>query len=146
MDPLQRQLLDIVDTIKGVSNRVRKLETLPITPPDVLWCHYDGNAAVMVKPNRFYNRYTEDRHIKEVFISVNTAPTGNTIIVDLLLDGLISMILSANRPTIQIGQFTGFTTTIEVPVWPVGSYIQVEIIRVGSVIPGANLVVQVMYA
>jgi len=84
--------------------------------------------------------------ISKVYLRVGTAPTGDSIIADIHLDGTTIFTTQANRPEIAISGYTGQTTTIDVPNWTDGSYLTLDIDQVGSILPGSNLTAVVVYA
>lgn len=79
--------------------------------------------------------------------AVNTAPTGASIIVDVLKNGTTIYTTTGNRPTIAI---SGNATTSEPPPdvtsMVAGDYLTVNIAQVGSTIAGADLTVFVRYS
>lgn len=81
--------------------------------------------------------------ITKVRIDVNTAPTGNSIIVDVNKDGTTIFTTQANRPEIAIGEYYDQTTTIDVANWVDGGYLTVDIDQVGSAYPGADLTITI---
>lgn len=83
--------------------------------------------------------------IADITASVGTAPTGSSIIIDVLKNGSTIFTTTANRPTITAGSFvdissipdSGYGTMVS------GDYLTVSIIQVGSIIPGSDLTLQV---
>ena len=107
----------------------------------------EGALTVVSNPLRIYNASGISRTISKVFIAVNTAPTGATAIaVDIHMDGTTIFTTQSNRPTITASNFTGVTTTIEVPTWADGSYLTMNVDAIGSTIAGSNLTVHVIYS
>lgn len=85
--------------------------------------------------------------IKSVRSSVNTAPTGAAILVDINKNGTTVFTTQGNRPSIAIsGNTSGLVTNMDVTSLAAGDYIQVDIDQVGSTIAGADLTVQVVLA
>jgi hypothetical protein len=95
---------------------------------------------------RIYNKSGAAITISQVFIAVNTAPTGSTIIVDIDKNGTTIFTNQANRPVINASAFTGFSTSIDVPALADGDYLTSDIDQIGSTIAGANLTVHVIYS
>jgi hypothetical protein len=107
---------------------------------------YEGVLTVSDNPLRIYNQTGSTHTISKVFIAVNTAPTGaNSILVDIHKDGTTIFTTQSNRPAITASNFTGVTTTIEVPAWADGSYLTMHLDQIGSTIAGSNLTVHVIY-
>ena len=83
--------------------------------------------------------------IANVSASVGTAPTGSSIIIDVLKNGSTIFTTTSNRPTITAGSFvdissipdSGYDTMVS------GDYLTVSIIQVGSTISGSDLTLQV---
>lgn len=95
---------------------------------------------------RLYNATGSTRTISKVFISVGTAPTDASLIVDVHKDGTTIFTNQAHRPTILTTAFTGVTTDIDVATWADGSYLTVDVDQVGSSVAGADLTVHIVYS
>jgi len=81
-----------------------------------------------------------------VVMSVNTAPTGASVICDLNKNGSTMFSTQANRPTISAAAFkTSSSATPNTKSFAAGDYLTVDVDQVGSTIPGADLVVVVSY-
>lgn len=106
----------------------------------------EGNVSISESPFKFYNVSNKSRTISKVFISVNTAPTGATILIDLHKNGTTIFTTQSNRPSIAISGFTGESTTIEVATWPAGEYLQLSVDQIGSIIAGADLSCHVLWS
>jgi hypothetical protein len=106
----------------------------------------EGTLTVASSPLRIYNCFGATRTISKVFISVNTAPTGASILVDVNLDGTTIFSTQSNRPAITATNFTGVTTTIDVASWQDGHYLTVDVDQIGSTIAGANLTIHIVHA
>ena len=117
---------------------------VPVPRGQSLWS-FEGNIEVGNNPLPIYNRTGSDKTIEEVFLSAGTGPTGSAIIVDVNKDGTTIFTNQAHRPQIAAGQTTGYTDDIDVPVWGNGSYLTVDVDQIGSGVPGANVVVHVVY-
>lgn len=92
---------------------------------------------------RMYNTTGGALTISKVHIAVNSAPTGAAIIIDIHKNGTTIFTTQSNRPQIAISGFTGQSTTIEVPSWADGDYLQMDVDQIGSTLAGNDLVVQV---
>jgi hypothetical protein len=107
---------------------------------------FSQTGAVTVKAGtlRWYNRTGQTLSITGVLISVGTAPTGASILVDVNVNGTTIFTTQGNRPSIAIA---GFVSTVAVPAVTTianGSYLTVDIDQIGSTVAGADLVVQVL--
>jgi len=100
-----------------------------------------GELATGINPTRIYNRFDTPRVITEVFISVNTAPTGANIIVDILKDGVS---IFGTEPEIVATEYFDGSTSFADANWSVDEYLQFEILQIGSGTKGSDLSVQVM--
>jgi hypothetical protein len=101
-----------------------------------------GVLTVTTGVSRFYA--DDYYYITAARASVNTAPTGAAIIVDILKNGVTIFTTSANRPTIAISGFTGVSSAPDIPFVVPGDYLTVNIAQVGSTVAGADLVVSVL--
>lgn len=81
--------------------------------------------------------------IEEVALSVVTAPTVSSIIVDINKNGSTIFTTQANRPSITAGNQDGFTYTIDVATFNKDDVFTCDIDQIGAGNPGENLVVQV---
>lgn len=100
-----------------------------------------GNVAVGAGVSRIY---MEGNYLVEtVRASVNTAPTGATILVDVNKNGTTIYTTQSARPTIATSGFTALGGTPAVTAFASGDYMTVDVDQVGSTIPGANLTVNI---
>jgi len=106
----------------------------------------EGSLLVEGSPFRIYNVSGISRTISKVFISVNVAPVGSSMIVDIHRNGTTIFTTQSNRPSILENQFSGFSETIEVSNWGADEYLQLEIDQIGSSIPGSDLTVHVLWS
>ena len=102
-----------------------------------------GDLEVKTGTHRFYLPY--DVKIVEVEISVGTAPTDATVIVDVNVNGTTIFTTPSNRPEIAISGFVDSSTTIEDDTHTDGQYLTVDVDQIGSTIAGADLTVVVRY-
>lgn len=91
---------------------------------------------------RLYNRSGGSWKLLLVYISVGTAPTGASIDVDVMLNGATIFSTTANRPKITAGNNTGVSGVPDTTIVAVGDYLRVDVLGVGTTIPGADLTVQ----
>lgn len=96
---------------------------------------------------RYPNASGVTRTIKWVTISVNTAPTGASVIVDVNKNGTsIFATTQANRPTIAASAFAGTSGAPDTTSWASGEYLQFDIDQIGSTIAGAVLTITVVWS
>lgn len=81
--------------------------------------------------------------IVSIRASVNTAPTGASIIVDVNKNGTTVHTTQSNRATIAVSTFTDLADSIQVASLTTGDYLTVDIDQVGSTIAGADLTVTI---
>lgn len=103
----------------------------------------EGALIVTTGKGRWYVPW--DIKILDVTASVNTAPTGSTIICDIRKNGTTVFTAGVNRPTIAISGFLSATVTPDVTAVMAGQYLQVDIVQIGSTVVGSDLVVQIRY-
>ena len=77
--------------------------------------------------------------------SVNTAPTGASILVDVNKNGTTIFTTQSNRPEIAAAGFTDLSGTPDVTGVSIGDYLQVDIDQIGSTVAGSNLTVTIEY-
>lgn len=83
--------------------------------------------------------------IQGTVASVGTAPTGQSIICDVKLNGASIYVTSANRPTITAGtKATSVSPTPDNTEMFLGDYLTVDIVQIGSGTAGSDLVVEVL--
>lgn len=75
--------------------------------------------------------------------SVNTVPTGATIICDINKNGTTIYTTQGNRPAIAISGNTITANSPDVTTFASGDYLSVDIDQIGSTIAGADLTVQI---
>lgn len=83
--------------------------------------------------------------IVSVAASIDTAPTGSAVIVDVNKNGTTIFTTQANRPQVAAGANASADAVPDVTALAVGDYLTVDIDQVGSTTPGANLTVVVQY-
>jgi hypothetical protein len=102
-----------------------------------------GPLTVGTGKARFY--FNQEVQIANVMASVDTAPTGASVIVDVNVNGTTIFTTQANRPTIAASQFTDLSSVPNITTVGATAYVTVDIDQVGSDLPGADLVVQIQY-
>lgn len=80
--------------------------------------------------------------ITSVRASVGTSPVGASVIVDVKKNG--SSIFSSDKPTVPPGTYTDTATPTD-NVITAGDFLTVDVLQVGSAIPGTDLTVQVIF-
>jgi hypothetical protein len=83
--------------------------------------------------------------VTNVAVSVGTAPTGSSVIVDVLKNGSTIFTTTANRPTITAGNFqdaSSIPNSSESAIIS-GDYLTISILQIGSTIAGSDLTVQI---
>lgn len=81
--------------------------------------------------------------ISEVFTAVNTPPTGDTILVDVNLNGTTIFTNQGKRPEIADGAYTDTSDTPDVTAVVKDDYFTADIDQVGSTTSGLDLTVHV---
>ena len=83
----------------------------------------------------------DDLTITAIKLSVDVAPTGAAIIVDIHKNGVTLYTTQDNRPTIAIGETSATAELPDIVTLTKGDRITVDIDQVGSTIAGENLIV-----
>ena len=94
---------------------------------------------------RWYNKTGESKTITAVFVMVETAPTGASLVVDVSKNGTTIFSTQTNRPTIASGSTSGTSGTPDTQAVADGDYLTFDIDQVGSTIPGADLLIVVYF-
>jgi len=102
----------------------------------------EGSLITVSGQLRIYNLYGINKIISKVFLSVGTPPSTQSIIVDINKNGTTIFTTQANRPAITSGQYTGFSTNIDVPTWGSEEYLTMDIDQVGI---GSDLTVHIVH-
>lgn len=88
--------------------------------------------------------YLEGNYIVETIrASVNTAPTGASILVDVNKNGTTIFTTQANRPTIAVSTNTDTANNPDVTTFASGDYITCDIDQIGSTVAGSDLTVTI---
>lgn len=107
---------------------------------------FTGDLRVTDNSLKIYNQLGFTQTISKVFLSVNEAPTGDSIIIDIHKNGTTIFTDQNNRPEILVGTTTGYTIIINVPNWLDGEYLTAHIDQVGLANPGADLTVHIIHS
>jgi hypothetical protein len=103
----------------------------------------DGNLTVAAGKRRFYNDTGRTLTIAKVRASVNTAPTTQSIICDVNIDGVTIWTTQANRIAITATTNTATTTSFDVTTIADGHYFTVDVDQTGTGTVGADLTVTI---
>lgn len=100
-----------------------------------------GTLAVQTGKSRIY---TEGNYwVESVRASVDTAPTGATILVDVNKNGTTIYTSQGARPTIVAGTNSALGNTPAVTTFAAGDYLTVDVDQIGSTVAGADLTVTI---
>ncbi len=102
-----------------------------------------GVLAVAVGKGRY--RFPIAVTLISVAATVNTAPTGASVLVDVNKNGTTIFTTQSNRPSIAASAFASSDATPDVTAMAAGDYLTVDIDQIGSTIPGADLEVLIRY-
>lgn len=103
-----------------------------------------GTVAAGAGTFSWYNDSGVPLTIRSVRATVNTAPTGAAMIVDVNLSGTTIFTTQAGRPTIAATTKTsGKVTAMNITTIPDGGYLTVDVDQIGSTVAGADLLVQI---
>ena len=116
-----------------------------VNPPGVdLYIPFSISGAAYVTTGQGRVYIESSRTITLVRASVGTAPTGASLIVDVLKNGTsIYNVTPANRPTITAGSFTALGGTPDTTTFVSGDYITVSVVQIGSTVSGSDLTVSI---
>lgn len=81
--------------------------------------------------------------VTNVRASVGTAPTGASIICDVLKNGTTIYTTQANRPTIAIGANTATANSPDISSISASDYLTINVAQIGSTVAGADLTLTV---
>lgn len=114
--------------------------------PEVFVASLTGAVATGTNKGRYVNATDEVQTLREVRLSVGTAPTGGPLVVDVNVDGTSAFSVQATRPQVAAGQKTGKSSPARagdrVVVQP-GGVVTVDVDTVGSTVAGSDLTVAV---
>jgi hypothetical protein len=84
-------------------------------------------------------------NVQSVAIMVGTAPSGANLIVTVKKNGTNIFTTAANRPAIIPGNFFALSGAPDIKALAITDFLTVEVVQVGSGVPGSDLVVQVRF-
>ncbi len=115
-------------------------------PSTFSWQLAFGTDAEVVSDPTEWQICTFSGTFSKVSIAAKTAPTGAAFVIDILLssdDGATWASLWAttpgDRPSLAIGSKRGEQTTFETSSFTTDDLIRIDIIQVGSTVPGKNI-------
>lgn len=82
---------------------------------------------------------------KQIFATVETAPAGAAVIVDVNLNGTTLFTTQTNRPRVSAGSTVGAEATPDITTGDTGDELTWDIDQIGSSTPGAELRVYMRY-
>ena len=115
----------------------------PVGPRAGIEFSRPGALTLYTGTFRWYNDTGSARTFEQVRASVGEAPTGQSILVDVNINGVSIYTTQSNRPTILDGELTALGGAPDITTVQPGEYLTVDIDQVGSGAPGTNLVVQI---
>ncbi len=102
-----------------------------------------GPLSVSTGVSRFYA--DDYYYLSSVRASVNTAPQGASLIVDVFKNGSTIFTTTGNRPTITAGSFTATSAAPpDLLFLQPGDYLTINVVQVGSTAQGQDLTVNVL--
>ncbi len=104
----------------------------------------DGTLTVATGKFRLYNDTGVTLTIRAVRATVNTAPTGAAIRVDVNKNGTTIFTTQGNRPNIAVSTNTSKVTNMDVTTIADGEYLTADVDVIGSTVAGADLIVQAL--
>lgn len=103
-----------------------------------------GGLTTRTGVHRIYNDTGVTLTIRAIRATVNTAPTGQAIRVDVNKNATTLFTTQGNRPNIAISGNTSKVTNMDVTTFADGDYLTYDVDQVGSTIAGSDLLVQVL--
>lgn len=140
-------LVTAVDVFGQESGSATDADTTSTSYPDsdhdTYTFTYSGPVALLTGTSRLY--FDNAATVLSVRASVGTAPTGSSLIVDVLKNGTtLWNVTPANKPAIAISGFTsGAVANMDTTAISAGDYLTLDITQIGSTIPGSDLVVTI---
>lgn len=99
-------------------------------------------VANLAATETFYNDTDQPLYVQAVRATVGTAPTGTSLIVDVLNDGTTIYTTQANRPTIAISGTTALGGTAANNKLLPGKALTFTVAQIGNSVAGSDLVIQ----
>jgi hypothetical protein len=116
----------------------------PIHPFQITFT-MEGNLIAAPGSIRFYNLMGTAKQVVGVMAAVANPPANQPILVDIHQNGTTIFTNQAHRPSIGTGTNTAWASGIDVPTWPTGTYLTMDVDQIGSGTVGGNLSVFVVY-
>jgi hypothetical protein len=111
--------------------------------PRTLLFKIAGTLVTGVGATRLYNDTGSSWTVTAIRASVETAPSGGSVVVDVNKNGVTLFTTQANRPTVTTGLLTsGKVTNADVTSVADGDYLSVDVDTITA--PAANLTVSVV--
>ena len=104
---------------------------------------FAGDLAITDGAMRWYNDLGRTLTFQSVRASVGTAPTTQSILCDVNVNGTTIWSTQANRVAVAAAANTGESTTFNTTTITDGQYLEVDIDQVGSGTVGADLTVTI---
>lgn len=137
--PLLREWVLAGDSRPYFTNKLGVVGSMTAIEPYVL--AVTGALTVVAGKSRVY---LEGNYVLEsVRASVNTAPTGAAILIDVNKNGVTINTVQTTRPTIAAAAFTGLGATPAITTFAAGDYITVDVDQIGSTVAGSDLTVAI---
>jgi len=137
-----------VTTISGAGNEHLEIIASGIPwgnvtnkPYRVMTFGYQGTLSVKTLEARLHAPFAGI--IANITATVNTAPTGSSIILDVLKNDSTIFTTPANRPTITAGNQDDLSSVPDITSISLNDIFTVEIDQIGSSIAGSDLVLQI---
>ena len=87
----------------------------------------------------------ENRTIVKIHAHVTGAPTGASIVADVLKDAVTLFTTPGERPTILVTEFDSSEDLPDIVVWGIGTGLTVDIVQIGSTLPGTGFTLTIVY-
>jgi len=132
-------------TYDSSDNKWKNEDSTATGIPQIERAVYGNLATGTDQTLRWYNKTGDTLTIDKVFIYVDTAPTGASLIIDVNKDGSTIFSTQSGRPTIAAGEHSGTSGTPDTTSVANGSYLTFDIDQVGSTVAGADLLIVVYF-
>jgi hypothetical protein len=135
--------------INALQDAVTAVETaLGVNPLRAAVPTYTFAGTVTVSTGnggRWYNRTGRTITVSGWDISAETAPTGASLIADVLKNGTTTFTTTANRPTLTAGTSHATSSAPDTATVADGDYLQAKLAQVGSTVAGADVTLTAIY-
>ena len=143
--PIAADLIVIEDSAAANAKKSVQVGNLPGNVTNWMWHTFiftmEGILTIGASPLRIY--VPGDFTIDRVYISVDTAPTGQAIIVDVNKNGVTIFTVQANRPQIAAAANTGNSGVPDITALALNDYLTFDRDQVGNPVAGSDLTVHV---